>query len=234
MSGVKNDIGAPPQSMESRLRHHKEDKSRAIGKMTNRKERGRREGKTKEKTQLRLGVCGGVCLRRGPLELKNTKGKTPVLDLGALTKIRSGDIKVVPGVKRFNSGEVELINGEKLYVDVVVLATGYYSNVPYCHNLGCPGSVVSQTLDIVERKSSRVMKSSQLQSEFLGKKDEEEENDPLVEESSRSPRESILTRASLVTLVLSLSQVVPTASTVGNPSSLVYYAAQHSKSAKPK
>ncbi|KOM53757.1 hypothetical protein LR48_Vigan09g241600 [Vigna angularis] len=123
-----------------------------------------------------------LCLRRGPLELKNTKGKTPVLDLGALTKIRSGDIKVVPGVKRFNSGEVELINGEKLYVDVVVLATGYYSNVPYCHNLGCPGSVVSQTLDIVERKSSRVMKSSQLQSEFLGKKDEEEENDPLVEE----------------------------------------------------
>ncbi|BAT79085.1 hypothetical protein VIGAN_02189800 [Vigna angularis var. angularis] len=67
-------------------------------------------------------------LRRGPLELKNTKGKTPVLDLGALTKIRSGDIKVVPGVKRFNSGEVELVNGEKLYVDVVVLATGYYSN----------------------------------------------------------------------------------------------------------
>ncbi|KOM29955.1 hypothetical protein LR48_Vigan843s001700 [Vigna angularis] len=135
----------------------------------------------------------------GPLELKNTKGKTPVLDLGALTKIRSGDIKVVPGVKRFNSGEVELVNGEKLYVDVVVLATedcqtrkafgvcwtlccGVHEEKAICHNLGCPGSVVSQTLDTVERKSSRVMKSSQLRSEFLGKKDDEEENDPLLEE----------------------------------------------------
>ncbi|KOM29907.1 hypothetical protein LR48_Vigan831s002500 [Vigna angularis] len=67
----------------------------------------------------------------GPLELKNTKGKTPVLDLGALAKIRSGDIKVVPGVKRFNNGEAELVNGEKLDVDAVVLATGYRSNVPY-------------------------------------------------------------------------------------------------------
>jgi len=26
MSGVKNDIGAPPQSMESIRRHHREDK----------------------------------------------------------------------------------------------------------------------------------------------------------------------------------------------------------------
>lgn len=30
----------------------------------------------------------------GPLELKNVSGKTPVLDVGTLAKIRSGDIKV--------------------------------------------------------------------------------------------------------------------------------------------
>ncbi|GAB4841284.1 Probable indole-3-pyruvate monooxygenase YUCCA5 [Ancistrocladus abbreviatus] len=66
----------------------------------------------------------------GPLELKNTRGKTPVLDIGALSKIRSGDIKVVPGIKRFSSESVELINGEKLEIDSVVLATGYRSNVP--------------------------------------------------------------------------------------------------------
>ncbi|KAJ9697118.1 hypothetical protein PVL29_009055 [Vitis rotundifolia] len=49
-----------------------------------------------------------------PLELKNTQGKTPALDIGALEKIRSGDIKVVPGIKRFFPDSVELVNGEKL------------------------------------------------------------------------------------------------------------------------
>ncbi|KAF2307192.1 hypothetical protein GH714_025373 [Hevea brasiliensis] len=66
----------------------------------------------------------------GPLQLKNTMGKTPVLDIGALEKIRSGDIKVVPGIKRFSRGQVELVNGETLDIDSVVLATGYRSNVP--------------------------------------------------------------------------------------------------------
>ncbi|KAK4750894.1 hypothetical protein SAY87_004376 [Trapa incisa] len=66
----------------------------------------------------------------GPLQLKNTKGKTPVLDIGTLQKIRSGEIKVVPGIKRFSKCQVELVNGEILQVDSVILATGYCSNVP--------------------------------------------------------------------------------------------------------
>lgn len=66
----------------------------------------------------------------GPLELKNTEGKTPVLNIGTLEKIRSGHIKVVPGIKRLNNNEVEFVNGEKLDIDAVVLATGYRSNVP--------------------------------------------------------------------------------------------------------
>lgn len=32
--------------------------------------------------------------KTGPLELKNATGKTPVLDIGAIAKIRSGEIKV--------------------------------------------------------------------------------------------------------------------------------------------
>ncbi|KAL3365080.1 hypothetical protein AABB24_010300 [Solanum stoloniferum] len=66
-----------------------------------------------------------------PLELKNTQGKTPVLDIGTLEKIRSRKINVVPGIKRFSCGTVELVNGEKLEIDSVVLATGYCSNVPF-------------------------------------------------------------------------------------------------------
>jgi indole-3-pyruvate monooxygenase len=45
----------------------------------------------------------------GPLELKNTRGRTPVLDIGALARIRSGDIEVVPGIRRFFCGGAELV-----------------------------------------------------------------------------------------------------------------------------
>lgn len=44
-----------------------------------------------------LGDTGRFGLDRpqlGPLELKNLSGKTPVLDVGTLDKIKSGDIKV--------------------------------------------------------------------------------------------------------------------------------------------
>ncbi|KAG9137676.1 hypothetical protein Leryth_011416 [Lithospermum erythrorhizon] len=81
-----------------------------------------------------LGNTNSYGLRRpmkGPLELKNTQGKTPVLDIGALERIRSGEIKVVPGINKFSNNNVELVNGEFLDIDAVVLATGYCSNVPY-------------------------------------------------------------------------------------------------------
>ncbi|XP_047326104.1 probable indole-3-pyruvate monooxygenase YUCCA8 [Impatiens glandulifera] len=85
-------------------------------------------------TWMILGKTEKWGLRRpkmGPLELKNTKGKTPVLDIGALEKIRSGDVKIVGGIKRFLPGMVELVNGDMIKIDSVVLATGYRSNVPY-------------------------------------------------------------------------------------------------------
>ncbi|XAR58690.1 Indole-3-pyruvate monooxygenase [Bertholletia excelsa] len=81
-----------------------------------------------------LGNTEKYGLRRpatGPLELKNTQGKTPVLDIGALEKIRSGDIAVVPGIQRFSGNNVELVGGQILEMDSVVLATGYRSNVPF-------------------------------------------------------------------------------------------------------
>ncbi|GLU08794.1 hypothetical protein SLE2022_256830 [Rubroshorea leprosula] len=83
--------------------------------------------------RLILGNIEKFGLKRpstGPLELKNTAGKTPVLDIGALEKIRTGQIKIVPGIQRFSKGRVELVNGEILDVDSVILATGYRSNVP--------------------------------------------------------------------------------------------------------
>ncbi|GFZ08438.1 flavin-binding monooxygenase family protein [Actinidia rufa] len=66
----------------------------------------------------------------GPLELKNSSGKTPVLDIGTLAKIKSGDIKVCPAVRRLTRHTVEFINGKKENFDAIILATGYKSNVP--------------------------------------------------------------------------------------------------------
>ncbi|CAN8247858.1 unnamed protein product [Cochlearia groenlandica] len=66
----------------------------------------------------------------GPMELKVVTGKTPVLDVGAVEKIKSGNVDIVPGIKRFYRRHVELVDGQRLDLDAVVLATGYRSNVP--------------------------------------------------------------------------------------------------------
>lgn len=68
--------------------------------------------------------------KMGPMELKVVTGKTPVLDIGAMEKIRSGQVDIVLGIKRFSRNHVELVDGQILDLDAVVLATGYRSNVP--------------------------------------------------------------------------------------------------------
>lgn len=48
-------------------------------------------------SRIMLGDTARFGLRRpslGPLELKGLTGKTPVLDVGTLSKIKSGEIKV--------------------------------------------------------------------------------------------------------------------------------------------
>ncbi|KAF3335249.1 putative indole-3-pyruvate monooxygenase YUCCA9 [Carex littledalei] len=83
-------------------------------------------------TWLVLGSTENLGLKRpskGPFALKKTEGRTPVLDIGALSKIRSGDIKIVPAVKRFFKNSVELVDGRVVPVDSVIFATGYRTNV---------------------------------------------------------------------------------------------------------
>lgn len=67
----------------------------------------------------------------GPMELKSVSGKTPVLDVGTIAKIKSGIIQVFPAVRCFHEHDVEFIDGRNENFDVVILATGYKSNVPY-------------------------------------------------------------------------------------------------------
>uniref|UniRef100_A0A0D9UYH1 Flavin-containing monooxygenase n=1 Tax=Leersia perrieri TaxID=77586 RepID=A0A0D9UYH1_9ORYZ len=67
----------------------------------------------------------------GPMELKAVSGKTPVLDVGTIAKIKSGNIKVVPAIQCLREHGVEFVDGRTVDFDVVILATGYKSNVPY-------------------------------------------------------------------------------------------------------
>ncbi|RAL38027.1 hypothetical protein DM860_000721 [Cuscuta australis] len=82
---------------------------------------------------LTLGDTARLGLPRppvGPLELKNISGKTPVLDVGTLAKIKTGHIKVYPGIQRLKRHTVEFVNGKEEPFDSIILATGYKSNVP--------------------------------------------------------------------------------------------------------
>ncbi|KAK9102655.1 hypothetical protein Sjap_019909 [Stephania japonica] len=84
-------------------------------------------------SRMMLGDTARLGLNRpslGPLQLKNISGKTPVLDVGTLSKIRTGDIKVHPAIKRFKSKTVEFVDGSAGDFDAIILATGYKSNVP--------------------------------------------------------------------------------------------------------
>ncbi|CAK9170694.1 unnamed protein product [Ilex paraguariensis] len=84
-------------------------------------------------TRLMLGNTAKLGLTRpkpGPLELKCKSGKTPVLDVGTLAKIRTGDIKVCRGIKRLTSHTAEFVDGREEKFDAIILATGYRSNVP--------------------------------------------------------------------------------------------------------
>ncbi|TVU48305.1 hypothetical protein EJB05_07938, partial [Eragrostis curvula] len=66
----------------------------------------------------------------GPLEIKNITGKSPVLDVGAWSLIKSGNIKIVPEVESFNGGGARFVDGNEMAFDAVIFATGYRSNVP--------------------------------------------------------------------------------------------------------
>ncbi|KAI3417006.1 Flavin-containing monooxygenase [Psidium guajava] len=80
-----------------------------------------------------LGDTASYGLNRpkvGPLQLKSMSGKTPVLDMGTLKKIKSGHIKVFHGIKRIRHHTVDFVDGKSETFDALILATGYRSNVP--------------------------------------------------------------------------------------------------------
>ena len=67
-------------------------------------------------------------LRRSPIsplrELREL-GRTPVIDVGTLARIRAGEIAVRPGIRRLHATSAEFVDGSSAPFDAIVLATGY-------------------------------------------------------------------------------------------------------------
>ncbi|MCL7031826.1 hypothetical protein MKW94_026287 [Papaver nudicaule] len=64
---------------------------------------------------------------RGPFELKVKLGRSPVIDVGTVGRIKKGKIKVCPEITKIGKNNVEFNNGEIQQFDSLVFATGYQS-----------------------------------------------------------------------------------------------------------
>ncbi|MDE1995244.1 MAG: NAD(P)/FAD-dependent oxidoreductase [Rhizobiaceae bacterium] len=61
----------------------------------------------------------------GPLSTMIQRGRTPLIDIGTMAKIREGHIEVFPGVDRSDDGTAYFANGKSFQCNAIVLATGY-------------------------------------------------------------------------------------------------------------
>ena len=81
---------------------------------------------------LTVGDLGRYGLRRAttsPLHDLRVHGRTPVIDVGTLARIRSGDIAVHPGIERLTAHGARFVDGREAAFDTVILATGYRSGI---------------------------------------------------------------------------------------------------------
>src|SRR5690606_19658673 len=60
-----------------------------------------------------------------PLQQLRRDGKTPMIDIGTLDRIKAGDIAVFPGVAMLTRQGVRFTDGREQPFDTVLLATGY-------------------------------------------------------------------------------------------------------------
>ena len=72
-----------------------------------------------------LGRYGLHTATVSPLRQLREDGKTPVIDVGTVARIKSGDIQVYAGIQTLLHGGVRFTDGTEHPFDAVLLATGY-------------------------------------------------------------------------------------------------------------
>ncbi|KAF5823266.1 putative indole-3-pyruvate monooxygenase [Helianthus annuus] len=66
---------------------------------------------------------------KGPFLLKKEIGRSPVFDVGTISKIKTGDIKVMTSIKDIQGDIIKFTNGQERQFDALVFATGFKSTV---------------------------------------------------------------------------------------------------------
>ena len=87
-----------------------------------------------------------------PLRQLREHGKTPVIDVGTVARIKRGEIKVHPGIEAFTADGLRFVDGSEHKFDAVILATGYAPTIQRLFpgrtlatdNTGMPLDVVGQ------------------------------------------------------------------------------------------
>ncbi len=64
-----------------------------------------------------------------PAQQLRETGKTPVIDIGTIQKIKEGKIKIIPDIKTFTEKGILDRHNQEHNVDTVILATGYRSQL---------------------------------------------------------------------------------------------------------
>ena len=76
-----------------------------------------------------LSKYGLTASKMHPAEQLRKTGKTPIIDIGTIQKIKEGKITVVPEIKKFTPNGFIDVKGTKHLVDKVILATGYRAHL---------------------------------------------------------------------------------------------------------
>ncbi|MQL91993.1 hypothetical protein Taro_024616 [Colocasia esculenta] len=74
-----------------------------------------------------LSEFGIVRPAEGPFALKAKTGRSPVIDVGTVGKIKSGEIEVMKVVSKVKGDEVTFADGRTRSFDAIIFATGYKS-----------------------------------------------------------------------------------------------------------
>ncbi len=81
---------------------------------------------------ITVGDISRYGLRRStvsPMRELREHGRTPVIDVGTLARIKSGEIAVYPGIRRLATRAAEFVDGRAASFDAIVLATGYRAGI---------------------------------------------------------------------------------------------------------
>jgi cation diffusion facilitator CzcD-associated flavoprotein CzcO len=106
-------LGLPSQKTSVRMRHLPLPVRDAIARLVSR---------------LAFGDLTRFGLRRpsvGPITRIVHEGRVPMLDIGTVARIRSGEIRILPGIECFETEALAFTDGRRVPFHQVVLATGY-------------------------------------------------------------------------------------------------------------